>query len=125
MAKYRSSLALADVAQPCSHCLLALGAHESRLIGAAVLKQDRLDRFNELMSAIRNHEWTRIRTFQTWEGSQPNAEVYAINCPDDRKLSLVVISAPFSLDEPYILMHQEAVDDRSSIGADQNWDSYV
>jgi len=83
--------------------------HDYRLVAATVLNADHLDSFRELLSAIKNHDWQKVMTFQTWEGNQPNAEVYGLRCPDSA-LSLVVISAPFALEEPYTLMHEETID---------------
>jgi hypothetical protein len=62
------SQVLAEVVQPCSHCLLSFGVHESRLIGASVLNDGHRDRFNELIAAIKNHEWARIGTFRPGRG---------------------------------------------------------
>jgi hypothetical protein len=80
------------------------------LVATATLTTDTLPTFHELLSAIRVHDWQKVLTFQSWEGNRANAEVYALRCADNA-LSVAVISAPFALEEPYTLMHQEAVDD--------------
>ena len=66
-----------------------------------------------MLSAIRNHNWQKVMTYQSWEGNQPNAEVYGLRCPE-KTLSVVVISAPFALEEPYMLMHQEPVENQAT-----------
>jgi hypothetical protein len=113
VAKEASSRVLSHVVQLCPRCRLPLHGHEYRLIAATILTPDHLDRFRELLSAIRNHQWGKVLTFQDWEGDQRNAEVYGIKCPGGR-LSLVIISAPFALEEPHTLMHQQTVDDNAA-----------
>lgn len=105
-----SASVLKEVVPSCPSCGNALRDHQYRLIAATPLKPDRMDSFRELLAAIRGQEWQRVVTFQTWEGNQANAEVYGLQCAN-RALSVVVISAPFALEEPYMLMHQEKVDD--------------
>ncbi len=101
---------LTEIIQSCPQCGRSLHSHEYRLIAGAVLKTEQLEHFRELMSAIRNHDWQKVVTYQSWEGNQPNAEVYGIRCPE-KTLSVIVVSAPFALEEPYTLMHQETIDD--------------
>jgi hypothetical protein len=112
VAKDASSRVLSDVVQLCPRCRLPLRGHEYRLIAATILDPDHLNRFRELLSAIRNHQWPKVLSYQNWEGDKPNAEVYGIKCPGGG-LSLVIISAPFALEEPYTLMHQQTVDDNA------------
>ena len=110
-----SARVLNELVRSCPCCGLPLNGHEYRLIAATTLKADRLDTFRELLSAIRNHDWQKVMTFQSWEGNQANAEVYGLKCPDGA-LSVAVVSAPFALEEPYRLMHQETVDDGAALG---------
>ena len=105
-----SANVLKQVVPSCPSCGNALHDHQYRLIASTPLKPDRLDSFGELLEAIRGQEWQKVVTFQAWEGNQANAEVYGLQCAN-RALSVVVISAPFALEEPYMLMHQEKVDD--------------
>lgn len=109
-AEEASARVLNEVIRSCPRCSQALNGHQYRLVAATTLKQEALDGFRELLSAIRNHDWQKVTSFQNWEGTQPNAEVYALKCSDGFG-SVVVISAPFALDEPYTLMHQEKVED--------------
>ena len=98
LTKEASARVLNEVVRSCPHCRLALIGHQYRLVAATVLSADHVDCFRELLSAIRNHDWRKVMTFQSWEGYQPNAEVYGLRCPDGA-LSLVVISAPFALEK--------------------------
>jgi len=104
-----SARVLNEIVKSCPQCGQPLHGHEYRLIAAATLKPDQLERFRELLSAIRNHDWQKVVTYQSWEGNQPNAEVYGMKCPGEA-LSVIVVSAPFALEEPYMLMHQERVE---------------
>jgi len=108
-AEAASANVLKEVVPSCPCCGRSLNGHQYRLIAATPLKPDHLEGFWELLSAIRSQEWHRVATFQTWEGSQTNAEVYGLQCPE-KMLSVVVISAPFTLEEPCTLMHQERVE---------------
>jgi hypothetical protein len=123
-----SSQVLIAAVRLCPRCRLPLLGHEYRLVAATVLRHDHLDRFRELLSSIKDHQWLRMLSFQDWEGNQPNAEVYGIKCPNG-SLSLVLISAPFALEEPYVLMHQELVDEdmetlEKGIPASDTWHSF-
>ena len=108
-----SGRTLEEVIRSCPRCGLALIDHEYRLAAANPLSADEMDRFRELLAAIRSQEWQKVLTFQRWIGSQPNAEVYTIRCPD-QQLSLAMISAPFELDEPYALMHKELIEESAT-----------
>lgn len=108
-----SGRTLHELVRTCPRCGLSLTGHEYRLAAATPLSADEMDRFRELLSAIRNHDWQKVLTFQRWLGSQPNAEVYGVRCPD-HQLSLAMISAPFELDEPYKLMHTELIDETAT-----------
>ena len=110
-----SGRVLIEVVPSCPRCGLPLNGHEYRLIASTVLKPDALSSFRDLLSAIRSNDWQKVVTFQRWEGNQANAEVYGLKCPGGA-LSAVVISAPFALEEPYTLMHQQAVDDGAAFG---------
>src|SRR5258708_2503353 len=109
-AEEASARVLNEVIRSCPCCGQRPSGHQYRLVAATTLKSDGLESFRELLSVIRNHDWQKVTTFQNWEGSQANAEVYGLKCSDGA-LSVIVISAPFALDEPYTLMHQEKVDD--------------
>jgi hypothetical protein len=109
-AEEASARVLNEVIRSCPRCGQPLSGHQYRLVAATTLKPDGLERFRELLSAIRNHDWQKVTTFQSWEGNQANAEVYGLKCSDGAA-SVVVISAPFALEDPYTLMHQERVDD--------------
>lgn len=108
-----SGRTLGDAIRTCPRCGLPLTGHEYRLAAATPLGSNEMDRFRELLSAIRVHDWPKAATFQHWLGSQPNAEVYGVRCPDHR-LSLAMILAPFELDEPYTLMHTELIDETAT-----------
>jgi hypothetical protein len=108
-AEESSARVLNEVIACCPRCSKPLNGHKYRLIAATTLGPEGLDNFRELMAAIRKHEWQKVTMFQSWEGNQANAEVYDLKCPDGRT-SVVVISTPFVLDEPYTLMHQEKVE---------------
>jgi hypothetical protein len=112
-----SARVLMEVVRFCPRCGLPLAGHEYRLAAATPLGSQELERFEELLSAIRRHDWQRVLTYQRWIGSQPNAEVFCIKCPD-QQLSLAMILAPFELDEPYALMHKELIEEPSVFGAD-------
>jgi hypothetical protein len=56
-------------------------------------------------------------------GNQANAEVYGLKCPNG-DLCLIVISAPFALEEPYTLLHQELVDDIALLGTLPDYDTW-
>ena len=107
---------LKEVVQSCPRCGLELVGHEYRLAAATPLSADEIERFRDLLSAVRSHDWRKVLTFQRWTGSQPNAEVYCVKCPD-QKLSLAMISAPFDLNEPYTLMHKELVEEDAIFSA--------
>jgi hypothetical protein len=109
-AEEASARVLNEVIRSCPRCGQPLNGHQYRLVAATTLKSDGLDRFRDLLSALRDHDWQKVKTFQSWEGDQANAEVYELKCPDGAS-TLVVISAPFALEEPYTLMHQERLDD--------------
>jgi hypothetical protein len=109
-AEEASARVLNEVIRSCPRCGQLLDGHQYRLVATTMLNPDGLESFRALLSAIRNHDWQKVTTFQNWEGSQANAEVYGLKCSDGT-LSAVVISAPFVLEEPYTLMHQERVDD--------------
>ena len=127
LTKEASARVLNEVVRSCPHCRLALIGHDYRLVAATILNADHADSFRELLSAIRNHDWRKGMTFQSWEGNQPNAEVYELRCPDGA-LSLVVISAPFALDESHTLMHQEKADDgavfEASLPESESWHAF-
>ena len=108
-----SGRVLQDILQSCPRCGRSLRGHEYRLAAATPLGVDGMERFLDLLSAIRNHNWPLVLAFQSWIGKQPNAEVYSVKCPDEQ-LSLAVISAPFELEEPYSLMHKELIDDAAA-----------
>ena len=99
-AEEASAKILSELIRACPRCRLPLNGHEYRLVAATSLTPDGLDIFRDLLSAIRNHDWQKVMTFQHWEGNQANAEVYGLKCPDGT-LSVVVISAPFAIEEPY------------------------
>ena len=111
-----SGRVLKDTIQSCPRCGLSLSGHEYRLAAATPLGAGEMERFLDLLSAIRNHNWPKVLAFQSWIGKQPNAEVYGVKCPDGQ-LSLAVISAPFELEEPYTLMHKELIDDATTFKA--------
>lgn len=113
-AEEASARVLNEVISSCPRCGKPLNGHQYRLIAATTLGPERLDTFRELLSAIRKQEWQKVATFQNWEGNQANAEVYGLKCSDGAA-SVVVISAPFALEEPYTLMHQERVDDSAAV----------
>ena len=108
-----SGRTISDVIQTCPRCGLSLIGHEYRLAAATPLGAGEMDRFRELLSAIQIRDWQKVSTFQGWLGSQPNAEVYGVRCPD-HQLSLAMILAPFELDEPYTLMHTELIDEAAT-----------
>lgn len=107
----------------CPHCDQKLNDHQYRLIASIVSEPGHLDTFRELLSAIEKHEWQKVRTFQRWEGGRTNAEVYELKCPDAAR-SVVVVSAPFALEEPYTLMHQEEADDVAVPGIPNESDAW-
>lgn len=113
-AEQASARVLNEVVPSCPRCGKPLSGHQYRLIAATTLGPEGLDRFRELITAIRNHEWQRVAAFQSWEGNQANAEVYGLKCHDGGA-SAVVISAPFALEEPYTLMHQERIDESAAL----------
>jgi hypothetical protein len=108
-AEEASARVLNELIRSCPSCAHPLNGHQYRLVAATTLNPDGLESFRELLSAIRSHDWQKVMAFQNWEGSQANAEVYGLKCSDGA-LSVIVISAPFALEEPYTLMHQERVD---------------
>jgi hypothetical protein len=93
----------------CDRCNQGLSGHQFQMIASVPLEKEKLPLFEELLAAVKRHDWRAITSFQDWKGDQPNAEVYGLKCADGG-LSMVIISAPFSLEEPYMLMHQELVD---------------
>ena len=111
-----SAVALNDLLARCPNCGHSLQGHGYRLIAASILTPDHLEDSRKLLEAIRNHDWRMVVTFQSWEGRHANAEVYGLKCPHGG-VSVVVISAPFALEEPYTLMHHEIVDDTVAFGA--------
>lgn len=108
-----SARTLSDAIRMCPRCGSSLIGHEYRLAAATPLGEDEVHRFQELLSAIRSHDWHKVSAFQHWLGSQPNAEVYGVRCPD-HQLSLAMISAPFELDEPHTLMHTEVIEEAAT-----------
>ena len=108
-----SARILTEALRSCPRCGLPLTGHEYRLAAATPLSAEEMGRFKELLSAIRNQDWPRVLTFQCWIGSQPNAEVYGVRCPD-HQLSFAVVSAPFELDEPYMLMYTGLIDEAAT-----------
>lgn len=100
---------LREIVPSCPSCGKPLDDHQYRLIATTPM-QPGLERFRELLAAVRDQAWQNVAGFQTWEGNLVNAEVYGLQCPD-KSLSVAIISAPFALEEPYTLMHQQRVDD--------------
>jgi hypothetical protein len=96
----------------CPLCRGSLQGHHYRLIASTILGEGHEGRFQELLNAIRHHSWSTLFQFQDWKGDRPNAEVFAIRCPNGG-LSVSVASAPYLLEEPYMLMHQELVESGS------------
>jgi hypothetical protein len=101
---------LAHVIPHCIQCGLSTAEHEYRFIASTVLSQDEGIKGLELLSAIKNHQWTKVLNFQDWEGGEADAEVYLVRCPDGGR-HLALISSPFILEEAHILIQQEPVDD--------------
>jgi hypothetical protein len=109
-----TSCILANTGGVCPRCQMSFSNHQYRLIAATVLKSGKLGSLSELMEAIRTQHWQKVFGFQDWEGTQANAEVFALRCPNDG-LSLAVVRSPFSLNEPYILLHRQTVDENAEM----------
>lgn len=80
------------------------------MVASTTIQADHSSLFDKLLGAVKRHGWQTVASFQQWEGDKPNAEVYQLKCSDGR-LSMVVVYAPFLLEEPYALMHQEDLGD--------------
>jgi hypothetical protein len=99
---------LRELLSVCPLCKGSLKSHQYKMIASAPLREANLPRSQELLEAVRQQEWSRVVTFQEWEGDQPNAEVFVLRCPDD-SLYVLIVLAPYALEEPYLAMHQAPV----------------
>jgi hypothetical protein len=92
----------------CPQCGLRLEGHNYRLIATSILTPESLDAFNRMLGAARQGNWEELLTFQTWHGTHANAEVFLLRCPDGA-LSIVIISSPFALEDPHVLLYKEKI----------------
>src|SRR5579871_4555630 len=114
---------LAGLLSPCPRCGLSIDGHAYHLIAGTVLEPQRAGGLDALLAAVRNHDWKALRAFQNWEGAQNNAEVYAVRC-SNASINVNVIFAPFALEDPYLLLHHQAVEPATkflSLIDDNNW----
>jgi len=102
---------LSEVVLLCPRCKKSLHGHEHCLIASTILDPEHKLHVQELLSAIKGHSWPDVLKFQEWKGNLDNAELHAIRCPSNG-LALALIYSPFTLEDPYLLLHEE------NLGAD-------
>jgi hypothetical protein len=101
-----TSQMLCKLIAECPVCRRSLKGHYRRLVATTSLRQRNDGKPDPMLSALIQHDWSELVEFQEWEGDQPNAEVYLIECPSGG-FSVSMIRSPFQLGEPDVLMHQE------------------
>jgi hypothetical protein len=103
----------------CPACNRAVQKHRYKLAATLSVESSDQPDVGLLLAHVRRHEWQSVRQFRTWNGVTPNIEVFIFDCTADEGAFAAMILSPFSLDEPYILMHFEILEIQELLEFDQ------
>jgi len=93
----------------CPLCRQQMNVHRYQHIASTPFGGEAKGSFDSMMNAVKSHAWDELLGFQKWEGTSPDADVYLLECPDERLL-LAVIYCPYELGDIYKLLHYEQVE---------------
>ncbi len=95
------------VAQLLAELLASCPAQDFALLATSIVRSEKDAALVRFFEAIKDHQWAKLRKFQSWLGSADNVEAYAIRCSE--RLSVVVVKTHFDLLQPSRLLSSEAL----------------
>jgi hypothetical protein len=107
---------LADLMQSCAHCRAPLRGHEYALLATWAISEEKDGALARFFEAIKEHDWLKLREFQSWLGNTDDLEAYAVRC-SGQNLTVAVIKTHFELFQGARLLCTESLSamDRSKL----------
>ena len=99
---------LAKLLNTCGHCHSGVQGHEFALIATWIVTKEIDNALVKFFEATKEHQWPKLREFQSWRGRSDNLEAYAIRCPG-QNLSVAIIKTHFELLQGARLLYSEAL----------------
>lgn len=118
---------LAELLASCLVCRSGFSAHEFAQLATWIVPTEKDDALVGFFEAIKDHQWVKLREFQSWLGSADNIEAYAIRCSEC--VSVAVLKTHFDLLQGTRLLYSEALSVEESANllrafADLQWHSF-
>lgn len=104
----------------CPVCEQHFEGHQYKRLASNPLNKDKKERYLAMMKAVNSHAWEELNSFQDWEGTSANAEVYLFRCPDIR-YNLAVIYTPYALEDIVWLIRHEQIQSESLPAHTEPW----
>ena len=101
------ALMLSEVLESCLLCRSRFSGHDYGLMATWVVRGEKDDALVRFFEAIKDHEWAKLREFQSWLGKTDNVEAYAIRCLG--RLSVAVVKTHFDPLQGARLLYREVL----------------
>jgi hypothetical protein len=99
---------LAELLGSCAHCQSGLSGHDYALLATWVITKEKDNALAKFLKAIKDHQWRKLREFQSWLGRADDVEAYAVRCSGNY-LTVAVIKTHFELFQGARLLYSEGL----------------
>lgn len=125
-AQKATALELRRMLGMCPICKSSFEDHLYALFATDVISNKGTDtNLDDFFTALKSHQWPRVRASQAWDATGDNVEVYIIRCSSGRN-ALVTVRSPFEIFDPSTILDCEMLDEEGEralheLVADSSW----
>ncbi len=103
---------LAQLLGSCPRCQSGFTGHEYALLATWVVPKQKDETLSKYFEAVKQHDWPKLREFQSWLGGSDDIEAYAIRCSET--VNIVVRKTHFELFHADQLLYSEPLPPQES-----------
>jgi hypothetical protein len=105
---------LAELLESCSLSRSGFSGHDYVLLATCVVRAKKDAALVRFFEAIKDHQWAKLREFQSWLGKADNVEAYEIGCSEH--VTVAVVKTYFEPLQGARLLYSEALSKEESVG---------
>ena len=103
---------LAELLACCLFCRSGFSGHDFALLATWIVRDEKDDALLRFFAAVKDHQWAKLRAFQSWAVNADAVEAYSIRCSG--RLIVAVIKTHFELLQSARLLYSEALSTEES-----------